>query len=301
MLFEEINDAHEERIRELLAQTEYEGSEFSLLCRRGWSFYNYASMQAADTGDTLFVRFLPGGGFQDCSKYVYLPPLTKLSNIRAAMDALKAYLEERGEHACVMALPQEYAERLQGAGYEILPSNPDYEEYLYDPRGLIELAGKKLHAKRNHVHRFCAVYQGRYAFRSYEPADKPGIMRLYTKWSDGKEDDGTLMNEFRLLSLGLKMAEEGRAYADVMEIDGKIAGFALGETLPSGVAVVHVEKGEIEFDGIYSVINQMFSKKHFEEGVRLVNRQEDMGLAGLRRAKRSYQPVKMAKKHVIKL
>ena len=73
-----------------------------------------------------------------------------------------------------------------------------------------------------------------------------------------------------------------------------------GVNVPSGVAVVHVEKGEIEYDGIYPAINQMFSKKHFQ-GLRYVNRQEDMGLEGLRKSKQSYRPVKMSKKYVVRI
>lgn len=300
MLFKNIDEGAEERIRALLAETQYDGSEFSLLYRKGWSFYNYPLMQVADEGDAIYIRFIPQGGFEGCKGYIYLPPLCKLSNVRAAFNALKEHIGSEACCACVMALPQEYIDNIDLDGAVNEGSNPDYEEYLYSPEDLITLSGKKYHGKRNHVTRFVNTYGGRYVFRSYEERDRQGLIDLYAKWSRGKEDGGTLMDEFRLLSLGLEMVERGEAYADVMEIDGKIVGFSLGETLPSGVAVVHVEKGEIEYDGIYPAINQMFSKKHFQ-GLRYVNRQEDMGLEGLRKSKLSYRPVKMSKKYVVRI
>lgn len=300
MLFEDIDDAAEERIRQMLAKTDYAGSEFSELYRRGWSSYNYSLMQAAQTEDAIYIRFIPGENFNGCKGYIYLPPLTEIGNVRAALNLLISFIREQGECACIMALPQEYIDVADLSGVNLEGSNPDYEEYLYSPSDLITLAGKKYHGKRNHVTRFVNTYAGRYVFRPYEPKDKSGLIELYAKWSAEKEDDGTLMDEFHLLALGLQMTERGKTYADVMEIDGKIAGFALGETLESGVAVVHIEKGEIEYDGIYPAINQMFSKKHFE-GLKYVNRQEDMGLEGLRKSKLSYRPVKMVKKYVIRV
>ena len=300
MLFGRIDEAAEAKIKAYLAKTLYCGSEFSVLYRKGWSFYDYKHMQAAFCNGAIYIRFIPQGGFEGCRGYIYLPPLCELSNVRAAFNALKEYVAKEGGCACVMALPQEYIDNIDLDGTVLEGSNPDYEEYIYLPEDLIELRGKKFHAKRNHVTRFVNLYENRYVFRSYEPRDRQGLLDLYAKWSEGKEDDGTLIDEFRLLSLGLQMADRGEAYADVMEIDGKIVGFSLGETLASGVAVVHIEKGEIEYDGIYPAINQMFSKKHFAN-VKFVNRQEDMGLVGLRRSKRSYNPVKMVKKYVVRI
>lgn len=300
MNFERVDERAEEEIRKMLALTSYEGSEFSELYRRGWHFYDYSNMQWAKCGESIFIRFKPKGGFGDCENFVYLPPLTKIENVRAAVEQVVAFVKERGEHACIMALPQEYVDALSGSGLDTENSNPDFEEYLYSPEDLMTLAGKKFHGKRNHVARFCKTYEGRYVFRPYTAADKQGLLDLYAKWSEGKEDEGTLMDEFHLLALGLQMTHEGKTFADVMEIDGEIVGFALGEITASNVAIVHIEKGETRFDGIYAAINKMFAERHYQ-GVRLVNRQEDMGLEGLRKSKLSYRPVKMVKKYVIRI
>ena len=76
-------------------------------------------------------------------------------------------------------------------------------------------------------------------------------------------------------------------------------GFALGEILPTNVGAIYFEKGDIAFKGIYPLIDNLFCKKHFNE-VRFINKQEDMGLEGLRKSKLSYNPVKLHNRFVAK-
>ena len=88
-------------------------------------------------------------------------------------------------------------------------------------------------------------------------------------------------------------------FADVIEHQGKIIGFSLGEITPPNVGITHIEKGDIEYDGVYSYLCQAFAQKHYG-GVRVVNRQEDMGLEGLRKSKQSYRPIGFCRKFAIK-
>ena len=85
-----------------------------------------------------------------------------------------------------------------------------------------------------------------------------------------------------------------------MEVDGKIVGFETGELTASNVGIVHLEKGDTDYDGIYPSLCQMFAAKHFA-GVRFINRQEDMGLEGLRKSKESYHPCGFVEKRIVRL
>ena len=78
-------------------------------------------------------------------------------------------------------------------------------------------------------------------------------------------------------------------------IDGKVAAFTFGEKLNSDTAVIHVEKADKNFRGIYAAINQSFVEHEWSEMI-YINREEDMGVDGLRRAKESYHPIKMIEK-----
>ena len=199
-------------------------------------------------------------------------------------------------------------------GYSLTHSR-DYSEYLYNPQDLIELKGKKYHAKRNFINGFTIPYE----FRSYNESDRENLNELLYKWSYLHIDNGVnfsmengwelkeirdkILNdpEIKALNAVLDDIEGYNCFADVLTIEGgKIIGFALGEILPSGIGAIYFEKGDVAYKGIYPLLDNAFCKKHFSSGVKYINKQEDMGLEGLRKSKLSYHPVKFAERYVAK-
>ena len=85
-----------------------------------------------------------------------------------------------------------------------------------------------------------------------------------------------------------------------IEVDGKIEAFTLGELLNPETVVIHIEKANAAFHGLYQVINQQFLEKQWPE-VRYVNREQDMGVSGLRNAKQSSYPDHMVEKFTVAL
>ena len=202
----------------------------------------------------------------------------------------------------------------ESLGYSITPSR-DYFEYLYLPENLIELKGKKYHAKRNFINGFSLPYE----FRTYEPSDRENLNELLFKWSYLHIDNGVdfsikegwhlheirekILNdpEIKALNAVLDDLDAYNCFADVLTIEnGKIIGFALGEILPSGIGAIYFEKGDIEYKGIYPLLDNAFCKKHFASGVRYINKQEDMGIEGLRKSKLSYNPITFAERYIAK-
>ena len=312
MQFRRITDEDFLRIAQIQSLTEYDGSEYSMLYLKGWEFFNYESMQICDAGDIIFLRFVPHSKYNEQlngHKYIYLPPLTTLDKIKSAYSQIFEQCKADGDNIYVMSSPQSYVEIL-GDGYDYI-SNRDYDEYLYLPKDLIELGGKKYHSKRNHIKNFIRRYveDGKCVFRSYQPSDRNGVLALYYGWEehkevDGKEYDGEVAdeesNELSVIKLALKLVEERDNYfADVVEYDGKLIGFTMGEITPSNVGITHIEKGDVTYDGIYPYLCNSFASKRFGS-VRLINRQEDMGLDGLRRSKLSYHPIGFCQKYAVK-
>ncbi|MDE6189830.1 MAG: phosphatidylglycerol lysyltransferase domain-containing protein [Clostridia bacterium] len=312
MQFRKITDEDYSRMSQIQSLTEYDGSEYSMLYLKGWEFFNYESMQICDTGDIIFLRFIPHAKFDEKlseHKYIYLPPLTILENVKAAYSKIKEQCEFDGDIMYVMSTPKRYAELL-GEEYDFI-GNRDYDEYLYLPQDLIELSGKKYHSKRNHIKNFIRRYgdNDKCVFRSYQPIDRDNVLALYYGWeenkeSDGKEFDGETAeeesNELSVIKLALKLVEERENFfADVVEYEGKLIGFTLGEITPSNVGITHIEKGDVAFDGIYPYLCNSFAKKRFQS-VRFINRQEDMGLDGLRQSKLSYHPIGFCEKYAVK-
>lgn len=199
---------------------------------------------------------------------------------------------------------------LEKMGYTISYSR-DYSEYLYAPIDLIELKGKKFHSKRNFINGFTHPYE----YRPYKESDRENLFELLYKWSylhidkdvEWSEEDNwhshhviekiKLDPEIKAITAVIDNLEEYNCFADVLIINDEIVGFALGEILPTNVGAIYFEKGDIEFKGIYPLIDNLFCKQHFNE-VRLINKQEDMGLEGLRKSKLSYNPVKLLNRFV---
>ncbi len=199
-------------------------------------------------------------------------------------------------------------------GYEV-SERRDFFEYLYSPQDLIELKGKKFHSKRNFINGFSYPYE----FRTYLPSDREALNELLFKWSylhidkevEFNEKEGWHKTEIKNVILSdpeiqalncvLDDLDGFNCFADVLVIEEKIVGFALGEIMPNGIGAIYFEKADVEYKGIYPLLDNAFCKKHFSGGVvKYINKQEDMGLEGLRKSKLSYNPVKFAVRYTAK-
>ncbi len=165
----------------------------------------------------------------------------------------------------------------------------DDEDYIYETEKLIRLAGKKYHSKRNFINRFESSYEYEYIPLTGEnalmclPALEEWFSRHHEKmlfYFDEKEAILELLHHFD--ALGLRGA--------AIKIDGKIRAMTIGEFLPPDTAHILIEKADIDYPGLYAVINQKFLEREWSH-TKLVNREEDMGVEGLRKAKQSYQPL----------
>ena len=104
-----------------------------------------------------------------------------------------------------------------------------------------------------------------------------------------------IRNERRALTYALHHFEELDLTGAVISVDGKIAAFTFGAPISHNTFGVHYEKADINIDGIYSAINQEFAS-HLPEQYIYLNREEDLGIPGLRQAKLSYHPVLLLEK-----
>ncbi len=237
-------------------------------------------------------------------------PLTKT---KEALAPTIKQLEKEGYNTFFNANEWQ-KEVFEELGYKIEEVR-DYFEYLYLPDDLTELKGKKFHAKRTFINGF----KHQYEFRSYSPNDRKDLNELLYKWSFlhiDKEVEFSLEEgwqkkeikekiesdpEIKALNTTLDDLDGFNCFADVLTVDGKIVGFALGEILPNGIGAIYFEKGDIDYKGIYPLLDNAFCKKHFSNGaVKYINKQEDMGLEGLRKSKLSYNPIKFAPRYTAK-
>lgn len=175
-----------------------------------------------------------------------------------------------------------------------ITSNRDRFDYIYNVNELIALVGRTLHKKKNHLNRFFNLYPD-FAYERVDSSNAMEVLEAYSAWFElGEKTDG-LKNEM----LGIKATLQNFSALDmkggIIRIDGKIAAFSLGEQINADSVVIHIEKGNTFYAGIYQAINQQFLKNEWAH-LRFVNREEDLGIEGLRKAKMSYKPARFVEK-----
>ncbi|MCD8077933.1 MAG: phosphatidylglycerol lysyltransferase domain-containing protein, partial [Lachnospiraceae bacterium] len=189
---------------------------------------------------------------------------------------------------------------LDAARYEIRET-PDAADNIYDAESLRTLTGRKYHKKKNHVNAFLRAYTDRWEYRRLTRAAKPEIWEFLERWEKTKGDEVEihLDAEMRGLHDYLENMDCFDAVTGGIYLDGKLEAFSVGSyNRPDRMSVVHVEKANGEIRGLYTLMNQQFQIHEFPEAV-LVNREDDVGLPSLRRAKESYHPIRMARKYQI--
>jgi hypothetical protein len=179
-------------------------------------------------------------------------------------------------------------------GFETAPQREHFD-YVYRSRDLIELAGRKMHGKRNHWNRFQRRQDWEYVeiagdvvYECYE------LLSTWGNYKQCKENPG-IRAECEATHESLDKLELLGLRAGAIRVGGKVEAFAIGELLNSKTAVIHFEKANHKVKGLYAAIDQQFCEHEWRD-VEWVNREQDLGDEGLRRAKESYQPDHMVEK-----
>lgn len=177
----------------------------------------------------------------------------------------------------------------------------DLKDYLYDGEKMRTLSGKKLHKKKNHLNYFKNTYEGRYEYRRLCCSDKQDVWKFLERWREakGEETEEHLDYEVQGIHDILKDCSSFQVRMGGVYIDNKLEAFSIGTyNAYEDMAVIHIEKANPEIRGLYQFINQQFLVNEFPD-VHLVNREDDLGIEGLRKAKMSYYPVDFARKYEI--
>ncbi len=226
-----------------------------------------------------------------------LPP-AGAGDKQQALDQLCADMAQRGETPGICRVGKTFKEaHVDSTRYEAIRDR-DNDDYVYLARNLVELSGNRFHGKKNHVNRFVKNYQF-----EYRPLDGP-LARLFLDlqetWCEFKscDEDPALAAENKAVYEALTNFEVLRFQGGAVLIDGKVEAFALGEMLNSDTAVIHIEKANPDIPGLYAAINQLYCRETWSN-VKYINREQDLGLEGLRKAKLSYHPDHMVEKYIV--
>ncbi|OSB07825.1 DUF2156 domain-containing protein [Paraclostridium bifermentans] len=229
-------------------------------------------------------------------------PLAKKENMNKAFDFIIKNFEKQHKQIHLKAINKEVVEYLQsvyGDRFEYIEERNNFD-YIYDGESLRTLAGRKNQKKRNHLNSFVKEYGDRVEYKKLEEADFDECINLLKEWSKDKEESIELDSEFKAIKRIFKNYKKLKDTLKIsgIYIDSKLEAFSIGEMLNDNMAVIHVEKANADIRGLYPYINQQFLLNEFSD-VEFVNREEDLGIEGLRKAKLSYHPVKFAEKYTV--
>lgn len=232
-------------------------------------------------------------------------PLCERKYCKEAFQEIQNYFTKKLEKKLFMDMvDEEMLELLElpKEKYEIT-TNRDYYDYIYEGKRMAGLSGRKLHKKKNHLNAFMREYGDCSYYKSLTYDDAEDIITRMDTWlcdSNEREED-----------IYAKAENEGfkRILKERMPLDFKMGGiyvhdkleaFAAGSMSPNlDMCYIHIEKANPSIRGLYTAISSWFIKHEYPE-VSLVNREDDMGLMGLRHSKESYQPIELISKYQIR-
>lgn len=267
------------------------------LCDSRSADFNFTNLYAwkaafgteiARLGDRLIVRYDHDG------RLTWSYPVGG-GDIRPAIEELLADAAAHGVPLRLGSITRDLIPELEGlypGAFEIAADENNFD-YVYSAEKLSTLAGKKLHGKRNHINRFIELNPD-WSFEPLTQANLAEAEAMNEEWMAMSEEEKhtSYISEIQALGHVFKHFGQMRLEGGLLRAGGRVLAFTIGERLSSDTFVVHYEKAFPDVQGAYPMINREFVRhvlaQHPE--IKYFNREEDMGLEALRRAKQSYYP-----------
>lgn len=260
---------------------------------------DYYCVKAA-VSDGKAIQWLLGAEGKESSAM----PICREEDLSHYFYEIAEYFNEELKKPLLINLADEEAVlalNLDPEKYEITEAE-DLKDYLYDGDAMRTLSGKKLHKKKNHLNAFMKDYEGRYEYRKLGSEDRYDVWNFLTKWRNtkGEEVEEHLDYEVEGIHEVLKNNEILKVRMAGIYIDGQMEAFTIGSfNQRENMAIIHIEKANPEIRGLYQFINQQFLIHEFPTAA-IINREDDLGLEGLRHAKMSYNPIGFARKYIVR-
>lgn len=216
----------------------------------------------------------------------------------AALDGVMQALAKIGAEPKACRVDAGFVEsHLDPERYEAVADRDNFD-YVYEAQKLIKLPGRKLHRKKNHLNRF--IKSTAFAYRALDAELVGQVLDMQESWCALREchQSPGLLAEDLAIYQALQHFGELDYIGGVILIDGRVKAFSLGEMLNPQTAVIHIEKADPEVPGLYAAINQRFAQEAWGRA-EYINREQDLGLEGLRAAKESYQPHHLVEKFTL--
>ncbi len=254
---------------------------WSLMCKRNVGLF----------GERLCVEFLCRQG-----EPFYAFPLGR-GELAPALEAMRERSRSLGRRFLFRCVTAEEKEELEAAfpGCFRFQLNDALSDYLYSAQSLSTLAGKKLHGKRNHCNRFEAAHQWRFQALTPDLFDEcREILRCWDENNDGGDEE-----ENAAVECAFRYWDKLDMVGGALFAEERMVAFTFGELLRPDTFDVHFEKALADVEGAYPMVCREFVRLLLDKypEIEIINREEDMGLPGLRKAKQEWRPLSLLEKY----
>lgn len=291
--FRKISIEDKEWISQLLKKSNFMGAEYSFANNMAWSrlsnslitrYKNFYTVLMPESD--MYTFTFPAGSGDYIEFFNILREYSKLHNKKCAIfgvtkENLALFKENfSNQYSC------EYLD--------------DSSDYIYLASDLINLSGKKYHGKRNHLKK---MDNYNWTYNRLSKKDFDDCILFSTNIYNQKQgfNNHSAMVEQYAIDTFFKYYDIFNLMGITIRIDGKLVAFSIGEKLNSNTVVVHIEKADTSYEGLYVLINNLFVKEFCNSNdIIYVNREEDLGIEGIRKAKQSYHPIFKLEKYLVK-
>ena len=286
--FRPVSIDDKEKAKEILKISDYRACEFSFANNLAWC-------RLYDTTVCFFDRFYISKSSHNKTAFCFPPGEGDYSKL---FSELRKYSESQNCPLTLYAVSEENLRLLSDMypdGFTAVPDTDSFD-YIYNASDLRDLPGGKYHKKRNHLKK---INNYNFSFSALSPADFDDCITFAAKHyvAGGSFGESEIGEQFAINTF-FEHFETLELSGGVLRVDGEVAAFTIGEKINSDTVDVHIEKADKSIEGAYQAINNFYVKS-LPEDVLFINREEDMGLEGLRKSKQSYYPAYMLKKYIV--
>ncbi len=264
----------------------YQNCDFSFSTVFCWKHQFHSTYTIVD--DFLLLKYIC-----DDNRPCFMPPIGN-GDIAHILKLMLNDAKENNFRFRIQAITGEMFKRID----KLMPDtftfkeNRDYFEYIYLTSDLITLSGKKFQDKRNHINRFKKAYPN-FKYQTLTPELFPACLELYKKWRNAYKEshpDSSLYGEEQAVITAFEYFEQLGLRGGSLWNNGELLAYSYGNPLCDDTFVVHAEKAMHDIPGVFQMINQQFIAHEASEFT-YINREEDLGIESLRKAKMSYNPI----------
>jgi hypothetical protein len=293
--FQDFTTDYRQKFQKYTQNCEYRSCDLAFANLFVWKFYY--STQTAENENFIFIRYWYHG------KLYFMLPIGE-GDLKKAMELIMENAANEQQPFRLQGLSPKMRENIE----KIFPdkfsyfSNRDYFDYIYLREDLATLAGKKFQPKRNHINQFFRNFPNHEFFKISQDII-PQCLALEWLWQSkngNPQESAALEAERRAITTAFENFQQLDLQGIALKVNNQIVAFTYGSPINRCVFDIAAEKADTAITGAYSIINNEFAKQ-IPKNFIFLNREEDLGLEGLRKAKLSYQPVEILEKFTGKL